>query len=321
MGAKVLLSRLGDRMRDVRGRMTPDFMLDRITWFRVGGPADMLFQPADERDLALFLQKLPEDIPVTVIGIGSNLLVRDGGVEGVVIKLSAKGFGAVEAIGNNQIRAGAAAQDKRVAKVARDAGLDGFAFYHGIPGAIGGALRMNAGANGEETTNRVVEVAAIDRAGNRHILSHHDMGYSYRHSGAPKDLIFTSVIFEGVPADPATIDEKMQAVQDHRETTQPIREKTGGSTFKNPPGHSSWKLIDEAGLRGVMVGGAQISPMHCNFMINKDNASAHDLEQLGEMVRERVFAHSGIELQWELKRLGNFLENREIISFRPKANS
>lgn len=320
MSGAALLAKLDDRFRDIRGRITADALMGEITWFQVGGPAEILFRPADEEDLALFLQNLPEEIPVMVVGVGSNLLVRDGGIDGVVIKLSAKGFGAVEAIGGDRIRAGAAAQDKRVASVALEAGLDGFAFYHGIPGAIGGALRMNAGANGVETTNRVVEVAALDRKGNRHVLSHADMGYSYRHSSAPDDLIFTSVVFEGIPADRALIEEKMQTVQDHREAAQPIREKTGGSTFKNPEGHSSWKLIDEAGMRGFRVGGAEMSTKHCNFMINTGAATAHDLEQLGEVVRQKVYEHSGIELQWEIKRLGKFLEIEEIIPFSPKSN-
>lgn len=320
MSGAALLAKLDDRFRDIRGRITADALMGEITWFQVGGPAEILFRPADEEDLALFLQNLPEEIPVMVVGVGSNLLVRDGGIDGVVIKLSAKGFGAVEAIGGDRIRAGAAAQDKRVASVALEAGLDGFAFYHGIPGAIGGALRMNAGANGVETTNRVVEVAALDRKGNRHVLSHADMGYSYRHSSAPDDLIFTSVVFEGIPADRALIEEKMQTVQDHREAAQPIREKTGGSTFKNPEGHSSWKLIDEAGMRGFRVGGAEMSTKHCNFMINTGAATAHDLEQLGEVVRQKVYEHSGIELQWEIKRLGKFLEIKEIIPFSPKSN-
>jgi len=320
MSGAALLAKLDDRFRDIRGRITADALMGEITWFQVGGPAEILFRPADEEDLALFLQNLPEEIPVMVVGVGSNLLVRDGGIDGVVIKLSAKGFGAVEAIGGDRIRAGAAAQDKRVASVALEAGLDGFAFYHGIPGAIGGALRMNAGANGVETTNRGVEVVALDRKGNRHVLSHADMGYSYRHSSAPDDLIFTSVVFEGIPADRALIEEKMQTVQDHREAAQPIREKTGGSTFKNPEGHSSWKLIDEAGMRGFRVGGAEMSTKHCNFMINTGDASAHDLEQLGEVVRQKVYEHSGIELQWEIKRLGKFLEIEGIIPFSPKSN-
>lgn len=320
MTSSALLDRLGEQVSHIKGRITANASMAKITWFRVGGMAELLFQPADENDLAAFMRLLPNDVPVTVVGIGSNLLVRDGGIDGVVIRLSAKGFGSVDVIEGDRIKAGAAAPDKRVAAVALEAGLDGFAFYHGIPGGIGGALRMNAGANGSETTERVIEVRAIDRDGELHVLSHADMGYSYRHSSASKDLIFTSVTFQGAPAGTAEIQKKMDAVQHHRETVQPIREKTGGSTFKNPEGHSSWKLVDEAGLRGFRVGGAEMSPMHCNFMINFDNATAHDLEQLGETVRERVFAHSGIELQWEIKRLGKFLENKEIISFQPKPN-
>jgi UDP-N-acetylmuramate dehydrogenase len=320
MTTNALLGRLGDRLANIKGRITADASMAKITWFRVGGPAELLFQPADEDDLAAFMKLLPNDVPVTVVGIGSNLLVRDGGIDGVVIRLSAKGFGSVEVIEGNRIRAGAAVPDKRVAATALEAGLDGFAFYHGIPGGIGGALRMNAGANGSETTERVVEVRAIDRDGKLHVLSHADMGYSYRHSDASKDLIFTSVVMQGVPAEKATIQEKMDAVQHHRETVQPIREKTGGSTFKNPQGHSSWKLIDEAGLRSFCIGGAEMSTMHCNFMINVDSATAYDLELLGETVRERVFAHSGVELQWEIKRFGKFLENKKIIPFQPKPN-
>ncbi len=320
MTTNSLMNRLGDRFADIRGRITSDASMAKITWFRVGGPAELLFQPADEDDLSAFLKALPRDIPVTVVGIGSNLLVRDGGIDGVVIRLSAKGFGAAEAIGDNRIRAGAAVPDKRVAAVALEAGLDGFAFYHGIPGGIGGALRMNAGANGSETTERVIEVRAVDRAGEVLVLSHADMGYSYRHSGAPKDLIFTSVILQGEPAGRDSIQKKMDEVQHHRETVQPIREKTGGSTFKNPDGYSSWKLVDEAGLRGFSLGGAEMSKMHCNFMINFNGATAYDLELLGETVREKVFTHSGVELHWEIKRLGKFLKNKEIISFRPKLN-
>ena len=298
----------------IRGRLTPDAPMSKITWFQVGGPADLLFSPADEDDLANFLKILPDDVPVLVVGIGSNLLVRDGGIDGVVIRLSGRGFGNVEELGNNRLYAGAATPDKRLAAAALEAGLGGFEFYHGIPGAIGGALRMNAGANGTETTDRVVEVHAIDRQGNRHVLSHDEMGYSYRHSEAPRDLIFTGAIFEGVPADRADIQKAMDEVQHHRETVQPIREKTGGSTFKNPLPHSSWKLIDEAGMRGHQIGGAQMSEMHCNFMINTGGATAHDLETLGEVVRAEVKAQSGIKLEWEIKRLGRFEPGREVVS-------
>ncbi len=304
MSGVALLAKLKDNLSGIRGRMAPDVSMAKLTWFQVGGPADLLFQPADEVDLQLFLQQLPKDIPVMVVGVGSNLLVRDGGIEGVVIRLSARGFGLTERIGDTRIEAGAATPDKKLAAAALDAGLGGFEFYHGIPGGIGGALRMNAGANGGETTNRVVEVVAIDRQGERHILSRDEMGYSYRHSDTPRDYIFTRAVFEGVEREREEIVAAMDEVHKHREEVQPIRDKTGGSTFKNPDGYSSWKLIDEAGMRGFMVGGAQMSKMHCNFMINTGDATASDLETLGEKVRERVLAHSGVELEWEIKRIG-----------------
>ncbi len=310
-----LLAKLGDRLSGLRGRLTPDAAMDKITWFRAGGPADVLFQPADEEDLAAFLKAVPAEIPLTVVGIGSNLLVREGGIRGFVVRLSAKGFGEAEAIGDLRIRAGAATPDKRVAAAALEAGIGGFHFYHGIPGGIGGALRMNAGANGVETRERVVEVRALDRQGNLHVLDNAAMGYAYRHSSAPKDLIFTSAVLEGFPASREEIREAMDEVQHHRETVQPIREKTGGSTFKNPPGTSAWKEIDKAGCRGLMIGGAQISPMHCNFMINTGTATGYDLEHLGETVRARVLEHSGIRLEWEIKRLGDFRRGHEVQEF------
>ena len=310
-----LLERLSDVAAAVRGRLTPDSPMDAITWFRAGGPADLLFQPADEEDLSVFLKMLPQDVPLTVVGIGSNLLVREGGIRGVVIRLSAKGFGSVEAIGGNRLRAGAAAPDKRVAAAALEAGLGGFHFYHGIPGAIGGALRMNAGANGVETRERVVSVRAFDRQGKAHELTNADMGYAYRHSSAASDLIFVAAEFEGYPEERDTIKAAMDAVQNHRETVQPIREKTGGSTFKNPEGTSAWKEVDKAGCRGLMIGGAQMSPMHCNFMINTGSATGYDLEFLGETVRARVLEHSGIRLEWEIKRIGDFKAGREVQPF------
>jgi UDP-N-acetylmuramate dehydrogenase len=275
----------------------------------------VLFQPADEEDLIAFLKAVPEDIPVTVVGVGSNLLVREGGVAGFVVRLSAKGFGEADVVAPNRIRAGAATPDKRVAAVALEAGIGGFHFYHGIPGSIGGALRMNAGANGVETRERVVEVRALDRQGNVHVLSNAEMGYAYRHSSAPAGLIFVSALFEGFAEEPAAIKAAMDAVQHHRETVQPIREKTGGSTFKNPDGTSAWKEIDKAGGRGLMIGGAQMSPMHCNFMINTGNATARDLEELGETVRARVLETAGIRLQWEIKRIGRFKPGREVQEF------
>jgi len=313
-GEKLLMS-LGDRLGAVRGRLTPNADMSKITWFRTGGPAELLFQPVDEGDLATFLAALPEEIPVLPVGIGSNLLVRDGGIPGVVIRLSVKGFGRAEKISDTRLAAGAVCPDKHLAALALETGLSGFHFYHGIPGAIGGALRMNAGANGSETRERVVEVHAIDRKGERHVLSNAEMGYAYRHSSAPKDLIFTRAIFEGIPAGKNEIRVAMDEVQHHRETVQPIREKTGGSTFKNPEGHSAWKVIDEAGCRGLAVGGAQMSPMHCNFMINTGQASGYELEHLGETVRAKVLETSGIRLEWEIKRLGLFEPDQMVQEF------
>ncbi|MGX9119201.1 MAG: UDP-N-acetylmuramate dehydrogenase, partial [Mesorhizobium sp.] len=315
MRGQALIDKLGGRLDGLRGRITPNAEMDKITWFRAGGLADALFQPADEDDLAAFLRAVPEEIPLTIVGIGSNLLVRDGGITGFVIRLSAKGFGEAEVIAPTTIKAGAATPDKRLAAVAYQAGIGGFEFYHGIPGAVGGALRMNAGANGVETRERVVEVRALDRKGDLHTLSNADMGYAYRHSAAPAGLIFTSAVFEGVLADKAAIKAAMDAVQHHRETVQPIREKTGGSTFKNPEGTSAWKEIDRAGCRGLMIGGAQMSPMHCNFMINTGTATGYDLEYLGETVRTRVLERSGIRLHWEIKRIGNFRPGHEVQEF------
>ncbi|XYK80067.1 MAG: UDP-N-acetylmuramate dehydrogenase [Labrenzia sp.] len=301
-----LLEEIPDLAEGIRGKLTPNQPLSAVTWFRTGGPAQLMFQPADEDDLSVFLKKLPKDVPVLPVGLGSNLLIRDGGLRGVVVRLSAKGFGQIEELGNNRLRAGAAVPDKRLAEAAAKAGLGGFAFYTGIPGGLGGALRMNAGAHGTETRDRMVELTAIDRDGNRHVLSNSDMGYSYRHSGASSDLIFTSAVFEGVPQDEAAIREEMAAVVEHRENAQPIREKTGGSTFKNPDGNSAWKVVDAAGCRGLMVGGAQMSEMHCNFMINTGDATGHDLELLGETVRAKALEATGIRLEWEIKRLGEF---------------
>ncbi len=312
MKGDALLARLGASLGTLRGRLSANAEMEKITWFRAGGTAELLFQPADEDDLAAFLKLLPGDIPVTVIGVGSNLLVREGGIPGVVVRLSAKGFGTAEPVSATRIRAGAAAPDKRLAAVALEAGIGGFHFYHGIPGSVGGALKMNAGANGVETRERVVTVAAVDRQGNRHALSSAEMGYAYRHSAAPADWIFTGAIFEGYPEDPAAIKAAMDAVQHHRETVQPIREKTGGSTFKNPEGTSAWREIDKAGCRGLMIGGAQMSPMHCNFMINTGTATGYDLEFLGETVRARVLVHSGIRLDWEIKRIGTFKPGRAV---------
>jgi len=289
----------------IRGRLSQNAELGKLSWFRCGGRADLVFQPADEADLIDFLRLTPPDIPLHVFGIGSNILVRDGGVRGIVIRLSQKGFGHIKPSDSHQLDVGCAASDKSIAQAAMAAGLGGFHFFHGIPGGLGGALKMNAGANGVETAERVIQVRALDRKGNIHILSRQDMGFSYRHCQADAGFIFTSAILSGPPASRQEIAHAMVEVQNHRETVQPVREKTGGSTFRNPPQISAWAAIDAAGCRGLMVGGAQMSEMHCNFMINKGNASAYDLEKLGETVRARVLAHSGIELHWEIQRIGD----------------
>ncbi|HEV7601699.1 MAG TPA: UDP-N-acetylmuramate dehydrogenase [Bradyrhizobium sp.] len=290
-------------MPQLRGRLLANESLAPLTWFRVGGRAQILFTPADEDDLAYFLAKLPDEIPVYVVGVGSNLIVRDGGIPGVVIRLSPRGFGETVADGDI-VRAGAAALDKRVAETAAAANIGGLEFYFGIPGTIGGALRMNAGANGGETRDVLIGATGIGRDGNKHSFDHAGMKFVYRDSGVDASIIFTSARFRGVIAAPDAIRARMDEVQNHRETAQPIREKTGGSTFKNPPGRSAWKLIDAAGCRGLRVGGAQVSEMHCNFLINTGNATGHDIETLGETVRSRVKENSGIELQWEIKRIG-----------------
>jgi UDP-N-acetylmuramate dehydrogenase len=313
---KALLERLGEPLAGIRGRMTPDAGMDKVTWFRAGGPAEVLYQPADADDLSALLKALPAEVPVMAVGIGSNLLVREGGIPGFVVRLSAKGFGEVEQVSDTRLKVGAAVPDKRLAAAALEAGIGGLHFYHGIPGAIGGAIRMNAGANGVETADHIVEIHAIDRNGDQVVLTRDEMGYAYRHSSASKDLIFTAAVYEGPKADQAEIKAAMDAVQNHRETVQPIREKTGGSTFKNPPGGSAWKVIDDAGCRGLLIGGAQVSPMHCNFMINTGTATGYDLEYLGETVRARVLEHSGIKLEWEIKRVGNFRPGHEIDAFQ-----
>lgn len=307
--------KLGDWTAQLRGRLTPNQLLSEITWFRVGGPAQLFFQPADEEDLAFFLKNLPEDIRVTVLGLGSNLLIRDGGIDGVVIRLSARGFGGIEVLDGHRIKAGAAVPDLRVATAAAEAGIDGLTFYSGIPGGIGGALYMNAGCYGTETRDRMVELRAVTRQGEIVTLTNADMGYLYRKSNGPRGAVFVSAIYQGSAGDPVEIKERMREITEKRESSQPIRSKTGGSTFKNPDGHSSWKLVDEAGCRGLKIGGAQMSELHANFMLNVDNASAHDLELLGETVRNKVRAKSGIELKWEIRRMGHFAPGREVREF------
>ena len=291
------------RLPDLRGRLTADAPLAPLTWFRAGGPAEVLFAPADEADLAALLAALPADVPVTVIGLGSNLIVRDGGVPGVVIRLG-RGFGGVAVEAGHRIRAGAAVPDVKVARTAADAGLDGLAFLRGIPGSVGGALRMNAGAHGGEITDVLVQARGVDRTGAVRTFAHADMGFGYRHASVPDDVIFTEALFAGRPGNPAAIAAEMDRITAAREATQPIRERTGGSTFANPPGGRAWQLIDAAGCRGLARGDAQVSPMHCNFLVNRGQATAAEIEALGEEVRARVLATSGVELRWEIRRLG-----------------
>jgi len=294
-----------DRLPVVRGKLLRDEPLGPFTWFRVGGPADLLFLPQDEDDLASFLAGLDASVPVSVLGVGSNTLVRDGGVEGVVIRLG-KPFAIVEPRDGSRIFAGAAALDAHLAREAGKAGIAGLEFYRGVPGSVGGALVMNAGCYGAETRDVLVEAYALTRAGERLALSNADLGYSYRRSAraAAEPLVFLGGLFQGRPDEPAAIAQRMDQITARREQTQPIREKTGGSTFKNPPGHSSWKLVDEAGWRGKPYGGAMFSPLHANFLINTGEATAADLEGLGEAVRADVKAKTGIELEWEIKRIG-----------------
>jgi UDP-N-acetylmuramate dehydrogenase len=286
----------------LRGRLLPNQSLAELTWFRVGGPAQVLFMPEDEDDLAHFLGAIPADIPVTVVGLGSNLIVRDGGVAGVVVRLG-RGFNDVTVDGIRVV-AGAAVPDVKVARSAQEAGIAGLAFLRGIPGAIGGVLRMNGGAYKGETKDVLVEARAVDRQGRIHTLGNADMHYTYRHCGAPEDFIFTQATFKGAPGDRAAIAAEMDKITESREATQPIKSRTGGSTFKNPPGGKAWQLIDAAGCRGLVVGGAQVSELHCNFLINLGTATAADIETLGETVRKRVKESSGVDLEWEIKRIG-----------------
>jgi len=299
--------RLIERLPEVRGRYVEQAPLADITWLRVGGPADVLFLPADEADLALFLSQTPEEIPVTVLGAGSNTLVRDGGVRGVVVRLG-PGFGRVSVEGTT-IRAGAGALDKAVAKTAAKAGVAGVEFFVGVPGTIGGALRMNAGCYGSETKDPLTGAVALDRSGRRLLASPDELGHAYRRCAAPADWIFTEAIFEGKADDPAAITARMDEISAKREASQPIREKTSGSTFKNPDpalsgGLSAWQLVDKVGGRGRRVGGARFSEMHANFLINDGTARAADMEALVEGVRADIARAYEIEMDWEVRRIG-----------------
>jgi UDP-N-acetylmuramate dehydrogenase len=298
-----IIAELKSRMPDLRGRLMANQPLADLTWFRVGGPAQALFMPDGEDDLAYFLKHLPADVPVTVIGLGSNLIVRDGGIPGVVVRLG-RGFNEVTVEEGNRIRSGTALPDVKVARTAQEAGIAGLSFLRGIPGAIGGALRMNGGAYGGETKDVLFEARGVDRRGNVHVLKSADMGYTYRHCGVDDDVIFTQALFQGSAGNRDAIAAEMDKITESREATQPVKSRTGGSTFKNPPGHKAWQLIDAAGCRGLKIGHAQVSEMHCNFLINLGGASAKDIEELGETVRRRVKENSDVMLEWEIKRIG-----------------
>jgi UDP-N-acetylmuramate dehydrogenase len=297
-----IVGALRSKMPALRGRLLSNQSLAELTWFRVGGPAQVLFMPEDEADLCYLLAQLPGDMAVTTIGLGSNLIVRDGGIPGVVIRLG-RGFNEVTVEGM-RVRAGAAVPDVKVARAAQEAGIAGLSFLRGIPGSIGGALRMNGGAYGGEVKDVLIEARGVDRYGAGRVYNNTDMGFHYRHCGVADDVIFTQALLQGVPGDAAGIAAEMNKITESRESTQPVKSRTGGSTFKNPPGHKAWQLIDAAGCRGVRRGGAQVSEMHTNFLINLGNATAADIEVLGETVRERVKKNSAIDLEWEIKRIG-----------------
>ena len=291
-----------ERLPPVRGRLTENAPLAQLTWLRVGGPAEVMFRPADAEDLAQFLARKPKDVKVTVIGVASNLLIRDGGVKGVVVRLG-RGFVEIESQGE-EITAGAGALDLNVALSACAAGIAGLEFLSGIPGTVGGGLRMNAGAYGAEFKDVLVSATAFDAKGKRREMTPAEMDLSYRHCGVAEDWVFVSARFKGKRDEAQAIGARMAAIQAQREESQPIRARTGGSTFANPPGHKAWELIDKAGCRGLKLGGAQVSSKHANFLINTGEASAADVENLGEEVRRRVLEKSGVGLEWEIKRFG-----------------
>lgn len=310
-----LREEFGDWIGKVRGKLVHNQNLAEITWFRTGGAAQLFFVPADEEDLKFFLSNLPKEINVNVFGLGSNLLVRDGGLEGVVIRLPVRGFAKIEMLGDHRVRVGTAMPDIRFAETMAKEGIDGFTFYRGIPGGIGGALYMNAGCYGSETRERMISLKGVTRQGKSIEISNQDMDYKYRKSHAPKGIIFTSAIYQGFAGDAKKLQQRMAEITNTREQSQPTKHKTGGSTFKNPPGLSSWKLIDEAGCRGLQIGMAQVSEKHCNFLLNLGGASAYDLELLGETVRQRVRENSEIDLVWEIRRLGKFERGKTVHEF------
>jgi UDP-N-acetylmuramate dehydrogenase len=302
MMAAASLSASGS-LPNVRGRLTADAPLAPLVWFKSGGSAGWLFEPADADDLSAFLAALPGDVPVMALGLGSNLIVRDGGVPGVVIRLG-KAFATISSSAPLQLAVGGGASGIQVSSAARDAGIGGLEFLRGIPGTVGGFVRMNGGAYGREVADVLVEATIIRRDGSRQTLNAADLGYSYRHSNLPDGAVVIGAVLAGHPADPAVIQQEMDRIAAEREASQPLRSRTGGSTFKNPPGHKAWALVDQAGCRGLMVGGAQVSEKHTNFLINTGNATSADIETLGDEVRGRVKAQSGIDLEWEIQRVG-----------------
>jgi len=289
---------------NLRGSVAFQVPLAPYSWFKVGGPADLLFMPEDEADLAVFLSALPADVPVLILGLGSNLLVRDSGFRGVAIKLG-KGFQTISVEANHIVKAGAGAADVKVARVAAEAGIAGLAFLRGIPGTIGGVLRMNGGAYGGETKDVFVSARGVDRLGRMQSFDHAAMAFSYRHCGVANDVIFTEAVFQGRPGESAAILAEMNTITEARSSTQPVNTRTGGSTFRNPYGAKAWELIDRAGMRGFRLGGAQVSELHTNFLIAHEGSTAKDIETLGEEIRRRVFDASGIQLEWEIKRVGD----------------
>jgi UDP-N-acetylmuramate dehydrogenase len=293
-------------MPELRGKLAANAPTAPLSWFRTGGPAQVLFSPEDIDDLAYFLAHLDPEVPVLVVGLGSNLLIRDGGWAGVMVRLG-KGFSEIAVLPGHRIRAGAGAPDVKVARAAADAGISGLSFLRGIPGTIGGALRMNGGAYGGETKDVLVEAFGVSRSGQKISFTNRQMEFTYRHTGVPDDVIFTDALFQGQPGDPEVILAEMNVITEARSSTQPVNTRTGGSTFKNPPGNKAWELVDKAGCRGLRIGDAQVSEMHCNFLINHGAATAADIENLGEAVRRRVRDVAGVELAWEIKRVGQAL--------------
>jgi UDP-N-acetylmuramate dehydrogenase len=298
-----IVPELKAQLPNLRGRLLANEPLGALTWFRVGGPAQALFIPQGDADLAYLLGSLPAEIPVVVLGLGSNLIVRDGGVPGVVIRLG-RGFNEVTIGAQGQIEAGAAVPDLKVALTAQQAGLAGLAFLRGIPGAVGGALRMNAGAYGREIKDVLIAAHGIDRRGRARVFSAAEMDFAYRHCGLSEDVVLTGAVLQAARGDQQQIAAEMQAISEARAATQPVKSRTGGSTFKNPPGAKAWELIDRAGCRGLRLGQAEVSELHCNFLINRGEASAHEIETLGELVRARVRERCGVDLEWEIKRIG-----------------